>query len=89
MLGDYHVEIVQREARVEIFLSDATRKPIRPAAGRLVLHGGTSLEMRWQDQRLIAAPASDARIATYEVTTTDGSVLPLSGEAMPALSARR
>jgi hypothetical protein len=55
MVGDHHLELVRRGGRVEVFVSDARRRPLRPAEGWLVLGADGRIPLRWEDQRLTAA----------------------------------
>jgi hypothetical protein len=78
MLGDYHVEVVRRPQRIEVFLSDSVRKPQRPERGSLELLGGGKVPMRWEDQRLVANVEDPGRIERYELHTRDGARLELA-----------
>jgi hypothetical protein len=75
MVGDYHLERVVRGPRVEIFVSDALRRPLRPSAGRMLLDDGTERPLVWREHRLVTSRVPDAGGAVYEVTVADGPVL--------------
>ena len=84
MLGDYHVEVVTLADTVEIYLSDASRRPLRPANGRVALESGREVALRWQQQRLVAALPSASTAAQFEITTADGAQLLLPGSVARA-----
>ena len=83
MIGDYHLELVTRgetgssALRVEIYLSDASRRPLRPRAGALATRAGDEIALAWTRQRLVAELPKGARPARYRLTAPDGSTLEL------------
>ena len=77
MLGDYHVEIVQRGQRVELFVSDAVRRPLQPEAGSVAFEGGARRAMQWRNPRLVAAVPPGERVDRVTVTLEAGRVLDL------------
>ena len=84
MLGDYHVEVVTLADTVEIYLSDASRRPLRPAGGRVALESGREVALLWQQQRLVAALPSATGAARFQITTADGTQLSLPGSVARA-----
>jgi hypothetical protein len=80
MIGDYHVELVERPERVELFLSDAVRRPLRPQAGSVALDGGGRVPMQWREQRLVAALEAGMRVDRYALTLPAGELLELSAD---------
>jgi hypothetical protein len=75
MVGDYHLERVVRGPAVEIFVSDALRRPVRPASARMLLDDGTERPLTWRDHRLVAPRPTAPGGALYEVTVSHGPVL--------------
>jgi hypothetical protein len=75
MVGDHHLELVRRSGRVEVFVSDARRRPLRPAEGWLFLGAGDRVPLHWEDHRLTAAADPDARGAQAVVVLMDGTRL--------------
>lgn len=57
--GSYHVELVSKGRRVELFLSDAKEKPL-PAAG---FKGLAILVIDGKPQRIVLEPAGTDRLA--------------------------
>lgn len=75
MVGDYHLERVVNGDVVEIFLSDAMRRPVRPASGRVLLDDGSELPLAWRSHRLVGSRPGPASGARYELTVAGGPVL--------------
>jgi len=75
MTGDHHVELVRRRGRVEAFVSDARRRPLRPRAGWVVFDGSLRAQLRWEDRRLIADDVPEAREVEAVVVLRDGTRL--------------
>jgi hypothetical protein len=73
MVGDHHLEWVRRRGRLELFVSDALRNPLRPAGAWLRVEG-VALPMRWQDHRLVAAEPG-SRTVEVELLLADGTRL--------------
>lgn len=78
MLGDHHLELVASHDRVELYLSDGSRRPQRPTSGSVALSGGGELPLRWQHQHLIAELPAGTRAERLEVETDDGERLALA-----------
>jgi hypothetical protein len=73
MAGDHHLELVRRGGRVEAFVSDARRRPLRPRAGFVVFDGASRAPLRWADHRLVAADEPAARELEAVVLLSDGT----------------
>ena len=77
MVGDHHVELVAGRGRVEVYLSDDERRPLRPVAGSLFTLGGAEIPLEWRRQRLVAELPTGARPSLYRLTEPDGSSIEL------------
>ncbi len=75
MVGDFHLELVARDGAVELFTSDALRRPLTPRLGSVTFDGGPAQPLRWESQRMVAAAAHGAREAVVAVELTDGTRL--------------
>jgi hypothetical protein len=75
MTGDHHLEIVRRAGRVEIFASDARRRPLHPRAGTVVFDAARRAPLRWRDRRLVADDDPAARELEAFVVLPDGTRL--------------
>jgi hypothetical protein len=75
MVEDHHLEIVVSDGRVEVFVTDALRKPVRPAGGSVVFDDGTTANLAWQSHRLTAAAPPHFAWADYEVRLEGGAAL--------------
>jgi hypothetical protein len=76
MVGEHHVELVRDGRRLEVHVSDAWRRPVRPLALHAVVDGGPSLPLEWQGHRFVGAYAGRA----HEIETI--VTLPESGETL-------
>jgi hypothetical protein len=57
--GDYHVELVARENFVEVFLTDASDKPVSPVGFK----GVAILVISGKSSRVALEPTADARLS--------------------------
>jgi hypothetical protein len=57
--GDYHVELVARENLVEVFLTDASDKPVSPVGFK----GVAILVISGKSSRVALEPTADARLS--------------------------
>ena len=73
MSGDHHVEIVHRADCVEIFVSDAQRRPLAVAGGRLTIDGVATVPLVVSGDKLIADAAGSARDVEVHAELADGS----------------
>lgn len=78
MTGDHHVEIVRREGRIEIFVSDAHRRPIEAASGKLTFEGDKVVPLDRAEGKLVCADIEAARDVEVEATLTDGTKLEIA-----------
>jgi hypothetical protein len=77
MIGDHHVEIVERGGAVEIYPSDAVRRPLPLASGRAISRDGSAHPLAWERDRLLARPPVADTAERYEIAVPDGPVLAL------------
>jgi hypothetical protein len=84
MVGDHHVEVVRRNGRVEVFVSDAYRRPVEAVSGRLVFAGDKTVAMERAEGKLVCEDVASARELEVEATLTDGTKLAVSF-AFPSL----
>jgi hypothetical protein len=75
MVGDFHLELVARGDRVELFTSDALRRPLHPVEGWVAFDGAAASPLEWRDERMVGAGASGAREANAAVALADGTRL--------------
>jgi hypothetical protein len=75
MIGEHHVEVVRRRGRVEVFVSDATRRSVRPRSGTLVFDREQQAPLTWDDHRMTAADMPAALDVEARVVLDDGSEL--------------
>ena len=54
MVGDHHIEVRRAGGRVEVFVSDAWRRPIRPASVGARFDGGDVVALRSEAGRFVA-----------------------------------
>ncbi|HZO16204.1 MAG TPA: hypothetical protein VFB62_23180 [Polyangiaceae bacterium] len=78
MVGDHHIELVRHRGSVQVFVSDARRRPIRPREGRIVFDQVKSVPLAWRDHRLIAQDQPDAREIETAVVLHDGTSLTIA-----------
>lgn len=77
MVGDHHIEVVRHRGRVEVFVSDATRRPLQPTAVSVVFDRQAEVPLEWSDHRFVGADRSAARQIEALVTLA-GTKLALS-----------
>ena len=75
MVGDHHVEIVRRDGRVEVYVSDAYRRPVEATRGKLVFQGDKIVELGRAEGRLVGEDVASAREVEVEATLVDGTRL--------------
>lgn len=78
MVGDHHVEVVRRQGRVEVFVSDARREAITPRSGRVVFDRTDHAALVWRDHRFIADDRPAATEIEARVFLTDATELAIS-----------
>lgn len=80
MAGDHHVELVRRGGRLELYVSDAWRRPLRPRDAHVVVDTTTRVPLRWDAVRSVGAVADRARTIEAVVTLHDGGRLAVTFE---------
>ena len=83
MLGDHHLELVERGDTVELYLSDSTRRPLRPADCRVRLGDGAYGRCAWESYRSVARLERPGEPAVYEFAVGDGSQLSFQYPSRP------
>ena len=78
MVGDYHLEVVRRDGRIEVFVSDAYRHPVAPTRGWMRFDQGPQQPLRWERYRLVGAADMNATEVTCDVMLPDGRGLSLT-----------
>lgn len=89
MVGDHHVEIRRRRGRIEAFVSDARRRPVRPREGFVAFDGDDTAPLVWKNRRLTGADRSDARIVEVVVVLDDGTRLETSFDVSEPATAEK
>ena len=75
MAGDHHLELVRNGGRLEVHLSDAWRRPLRPRDAHVVVDGATRVPLRWDGHRSVGAAAGLVRTIEAVVTLEGGGRL--------------
>lgn len=87
MLGNHHLEVVDAGGRVELYLSDASRRPERETFATVAFDDGAPRALEWAGYRLVAARPASYRQAEYRVGVAGEPPLtirlPASGVSMP------
>lgn len=83
MVGDHHLEIVESEGAIEVYVSDARRIPLRPVSGRIRPGEKRAVDLVWDRDRLIARDVPASQAADYEVTLDDATVLEIRVPRQP------
>ena len=78
MVGEHHIEVVRHRGRVEVFVSDAMRRPVRPRAGHIVFDGEQETPLTWANHRLSGVDHPAAREIDAHVTLSDGTEIAIS-----------
>jgi hypothetical protein len=80
MVGEHHVELVRARGRIGVFVSDASRRPVRPRDGWVVADEGARLRLAWHDHRLSGRDEAGARRMDVTVVLDDGRRLSVGFE---------
>jgi hypothetical protein len=80
MVGDHHIELRRQRGTVEVFVSDARRRPLQPREGWVRFDGASMQSLAWRDHRLVGADRVEARTIETEVLLHDGTRLATSFE---------
>ena len=75
MLRGYHAELVEHGDAVELYLSDESRKPLRPAHCRVTFEGHDAKDCEWRSYRSIVEKPPDALSGLYELSPETGPAL--------------
>jgi hypothetical protein len=78
MVGEYHIEVRRHAGRVEAFVSDAWRRPLRPREGAIVFDRGSTTPLKWEGYRLVGPDAKEAREVEAIAWLADGTRLAVS-----------
>ena len=78
MVGEHHVELVRSARGVEVYVSDAWRRPVRPTRAWLAVDGGPPIALRPDGERLVADTPLDGREATVTAVLSDGRPLAIT-----------
>lgn len=81
MVGDHHIELVRRRGEVQVFVSDAWRRPVQPSSGSVTFDGGAPQPLAWRNHRLVGADQSTARTIAVEVAVVDDQRIATSFDA--------
>lgn len=83
MVGDHHLEVVRRGGRVEVFVSDAWRRPLSARTGHLRFDRAATRTLSRHGEQLIGPDIPDSREIEASVTLPDGTELVLSFDFEP------
>lgn len=75
MLQDVHLELVERPDRIELYLSDAERRPLRPSSCEVSFDARDPVPCRWRGYRSVVEKPARAKTGDYQLTSADGTVL--------------
>jgi hypothetical protein len=78
MVGDHHLEVVDHGDAIEVYTTDARRRPLEPAKGRIVLDETQPLDLSWEHSRLVVRDVPPSKFVDCHVTLADGTVLEIT-----------
>jgi hypothetical protein len=79
MVGDHHIELVRRGGRIEAFVSDAWRVPVRPREAWAVFNGSDDVgRLDWIGYRSSGPDRAGASVIGTVIVLDDGTRLTLS-----------
>lgn len=67
MLGNHHLEILEKDGRLELFVSDAERRPLTPDAATIAFDAAAPVPLTWTGYRMTAAFPTGYESAEYRV----------------------
>lgn len=73
MVGHHHVEVVRHRGEVQVFVSDAWRRPVHPVQGWITFDGSVAVPLMWRNHRLVGTDEPSARIIGVEVVMPEGT----------------
>lgn len=74
MVRNHHIELVEHDESVELFVSDLKRRPLRPQAATIMNDAQEALTMRWHSYRLVGERPKGTR-TVYTVALQGGATL--------------
>lgn len=87
MLGDRHLEIVEDGAILELYVSDAERRPLKARAATIAFDDGERQPLLWSGYRLVVDKPARYAWADYRIELTGEPLisirLPQGGVSMP------
>jgi hypothetical protein len=87
MLGNHHLEIVQKDEVLELFVSDAERRPIRPESATIAFDRERERPFTWSSYRMTVSRPAAWEWADYRIDLVSGPPLtirlPARGASMP------
>ena len=78
MVGEHHIEVVRRRGTVEVFLSDARRRPIDALSGLVVFDGQEQVGLEHGSDRWRAPDRAAAHEVEAIMLLADGTRLAIS-----------
>jgi len=73
MVGDFHVEVVEGAKRIELYVSDAERRPLEASSVEATYDGRREGEVRWDSYRLVAPRPPGYSVADYRIRLGSGT----------------
>lgn len=87
MLGNHHLEIVTKGDVLELFVSDAERRPVRPESATIAFDSDPARPFTWSSYRMTVSRPPAWDWADYRIELANQAPLairlPASGVAMP------
>jgi hypothetical protein len=75
MLGNHHLEILERPGRLELFVSDAARRPLRPDQATVAFDAEPPAIFEWSSYRMVVAKPHAYQWADYRIALAEGPPL--------------
>jgi hypothetical protein len=75
MVGDHHMEVVESDEKLRVFVSDALRRPLRPQRGDVRFDDGERLAMEWRTSHFSIRRESPRFATDLSIELDDGMVL--------------
>jgi hypothetical protein len=72
MVGDHHIELVRGERDTQVYVSDAWRRPVRPASASVVVDGGSPIDLHPEGDAVVADTPLKGGKATVTAVLSDG-----------------
>lgn len=90
MLGTHHLEVVRTDVGLEVYLSDASRRPERETFATVAFDDAAPQTLQWSGYRLVVAAPASWREAEYRIGVVGEPPLtirlPAGGVSMPTAS---